>query len=214
MKRVAVLASGRGSNVGALLGAQSVLSSYRVVLVLSNVPGAGALEVAGREGIESLTLPSKGLPRPVHEEMILAAIRDRSVDVLCLAGYMRIIGPEFIRDIGIPVLNVHPSLLPAFPGLRAQRQAIEAGVRWSGATVHFVDTGLDSGPIIVQEPVPVECDDTEETLSRRILAVEHSLYPQALNIVALNRYEVRGRTVCILDRASERPPESGGAIGP
>ena len=200
MKRVAVLASGRGSNVGALLGAQSVLSSYRVVLVLSNVPGAGALEVAGHEGIESLTLPSKGLPRPLHEEMILAAIRDRSVDVLCLAGYMRIIGPEFIRDIGIPVLNVHPSLLPAFPGLRAQRQAIEAGVRWSGATVHFVDTGLDSGPIIVQEPVPVECDDTEETLSNRILAVEHSLYPRALNIVALNRYEVRGRTVCIMDR--------------
>lgn len=119
---------------------------------------------------------------------------------------MRIVGAEFISKVDIPILNVHPSLLPSFPGLKAQKQAIEAGVRWSGATVHFVDSGLDSGPIILQEPVKVEYGDTEEGLSARILATEHTLYPRALDIVALNRFEIFGRSVRVFDDPRPEPP--------
>ena len=198
MKRVAVLASGRGSNLAALIAAQSTFSSYRVSLVLANTRDAGALEVAGRWGVEALCVPHRGLLRQTHEERLLTAIDGRDVDLLCLAGYMRILSSDFIRALSIPILNIHPSLLPAFPGMHAQRQAHDAGVRWSGATVHFVDAGLDTGPILLQQPVRVKQDDTEASLSARILEAEQEIYPQALNLVALAQYEIVGRRTRIL----------------
>lgn len=195
MSRVAVFASGRGSNLSALLAAQERFGSYRVELVISNVGGSGALVLAEKAGIETLLLQSRGVSREEHDRALVNAVLGRSIDVVCLAGYMRILGPTFIGAFPGPVLNVHPSLLPAFPGMHAQKQAIEAGVRWSGATVHFVDQGLDTGPIVLQEPVPVRTDDSEQSLSLRILEKEHQIYPEALNLVARKKFEVRGRKV-------------------
>ena len=195
MKRVAVLASGRGSNLAALIAAQSAFTSYRVALVVSNVDGSGALALARDAQVEALSVPSRGLPRDEHERLVASALSSRSIDMVCLAGYMRVLGLTFMDGIRLPILNIHPSLLPAFPGMHAQRQAIVAGVRWSGATVHFVDAGLDSGPIILQEPVRVEPEDTDGSLSARILEAEHALYPQAVDIVARGAYEIRDRTV-------------------
>jgi phosphoribosylglycinamide formyltransferase-1 len=195
VKRVAVLASGRGSNLGALIAAQSLFPSYRVTVALSNVHSSGALALAAHAGVEALCVPGRGLAREVHEGMLLDALRARSIDIVCLAGYMRVLTSTFIDGVKRPILNIHPSLLPAFPGMHAQHQAVEAGVRWSGATVHFVDSGLDSGPILLQEPVPVLPDDTEYELAARILEVEHRLYPQAVDIVACDAYEILGRVV-------------------
>jgi phosphoribosylglycinamide formyltransferase-1 len=195
VKRVAVFASGQGSNLGALIRAQPIFSSYQVVLVISNVPSSGALLLAQGAAIEAISAPSRGLGREDHERLVLDAIASRSIDLVCLAGYMRVLGPAFIGGFFGPILNIHPSLLPSFPGMHAQKQALEAGVRWSGATVHFVDAGLDSGPIIHQEPVRVEPDDTEASLSARILETEHRLYPRAVDVVARHDYEILGRTV-------------------
>lgn len=198
MSRVAVFASGRGSNLGALVAAQAGLDSYRVALVATNVAGCGALSAAHEAGIEALCLPSRGLPRLEHDLALLEAVRIRDIDMICLAGYMRVLGREFIDGFDGPILNIHPSLLPAFPGMHAQRQALEAGVRWTGATAHLVDAGLDTGPILVQEPVKVEPDDDEASLSRRILAVEHRLYPAAADIVARKAFVLNGRKVRLL----------------
>ncbi len=195
MKRVAVLASGRGSNLAALLRAQAVYPSYRVVLVLSNVEGSGALSLARDASVEAVCVPSRGVSRDDHERALLALLASRTVDLICLAGYMRVLTPVLIDGFSGPILNIHPFLLPAFPGMHAQKQALDAGVRWSGATVHFVDPGLDSGPILLQEPVRVHPDDSEDLLSARILETEHRLYPQALDIVARDAYEIKGRTV-------------------
>jgi phosphoribosylglycinamide formyltransferase-1 len=200
VKRVAVLASGRGSNLAALLGAQPAFPAYRVSLVLSNVDASGALALAQQASVEALCVPSRGVAREEHEQALVAALISRSIDLVCLAGYMRVLSPGFISSVARPILNIHPSLLPAFPGLHAQMQALDAGVRWSGATVHFVDAGLDSGPIILQEPVKVDKDDTEASLSLRILETEHKLYPRALDIVARGAYEIRGRTVYLQDQ--------------
>lgn len=195
MKRVAVFASGRGSNLGALIAAQKEFPSFHVVLVISNVAGSGALALAAEAGIEVLCIPSRGVDRSSHEQSLLAAVKARSIDLICLAGYMRVLGAGFIDGFGGPILNIHPSLLPSFPGMHAQRQAWEAGVLWTGATVHFVDSGLDSGPIVLQEPVPVLPDDTETSLSARVLEAEHRLFPRAVDRVARSNYEVRGRRV-------------------
>lgn len=195
MKRVAVLASGRGSNLGALIAAQAQHPSYQVVVALSNVESSGSLALAGQAGVEALCIPSRGLTREVHEGRLLQALRARSIEIVCLAGYMRVLTSAFIDGVAMPILNIHPSLLPAFPGMHAQRQALEAGVRWSGATVHFVDSGLDSGPILLQEPVAVKPDDSESALAARILEVEHRLYPQAVDIVARDAYQIMGRVV-------------------
>jgi phosphoribosylglycinamide formyltransferase-1 len=195
VKRVAVLASGRGSNLGALIAAQTLFPSYRVTVALSNVESSGGLALAAQAGVEALCLPSRGLTREVHEGMLVDALRARSIDIVCLAGYMRVLTSAFIDGVERPILNIHPSLLPAFPGMHAPKQAVEAGVRWSGATVHFVDSGLDSGPILLQEPVPVWPDDTESELAARILEVEHRLYPQAVDVVARGAYEILGRVV-------------------
>lgn len=195
MKRVAVLVSGRGSNLGALIAAQARFPSYRITVALSNVESSGGLALAAQEGVEALCIPSRGLTREVHEAMLMDALGARSTDIVCLAGYMRVLTPAFIDGVKRPILNIHPSLLPAFPGMHAQRQAVEAGVRWSGATVHFVDSGLDSGPILLQEPVPISPEDTESELAARILEVEHRLYPQAVDVVARGAYEIVGRVV-------------------
>lgn len=195
MKRVAVLASGRGSNLAALIEAQSRFGSYRVSLVISNIAGAGALALAGRAGIEAVCIPSRGVPRVEHEQAILDRLRSEAPDVICLAGYMRVLGATFIEAVGAPILNIHPSLLPAFPGLHAQAQALAAGVRIAGATVHFVDSGLDSGPIVAQEAVRVTSDDTEDTLTARILELEHRIYPEVVDIVSRGAYWVEGRRV-------------------
>jgi phosphoribosylglycinamide formyltransferase 1 len=195
VSRVAVFASGRGSNLSALLAAQERFSSYRVVLVATNVQGCGAAILSEQAGIETRFLPSRGVSRKEHDQALVAAVLSRAIDVVCLAGYMRILGPAFIEAFPGPVMNVHPSLLPAFPGMHAQKQAIDAGVRWSGATVHFVDQGLDTGPIILQEPVRVFAEDTEQSLSLRILEKEHQIYPDALDLVARKKFEVRGRKV-------------------
>ena len=195
MKRVAVLASGRGSNLGALIAAQSRLTSYRVALVVSNVPSSGALTLAAEAGIETLSIPSRGVDRGAHERAVLAALQARSIDLICLAGYMRVLGPEFIARFEGPILNIHPSLLPSFPGMHAQRQALEAGVKWTGATVHFVDSGLDSGPILLQEPVRVDPNDDEPSLSARVLELEHRLFPAAVDLVARNNYQIHGKRV-------------------
>lgn len=197
MKRIAVLASGRGSNLAALMAAQGGFPSYGVALVVSNVEGSGALALAREASVEGVCLPSRDVPRQDHELAMLNLIDRRSIDIVCLAGYMRILGPTLVKGLARPILNIHPSLLPAFPGLRAPKQAIEAGVRWSGATVHFVDAGLDSGPIVLQEPVRVEPNDDEASLSARILETEHRIYPSALDIVSRGAYEIRGRTVCL-----------------
>lgn len=198
MKRVAVLASGRGSNLGALLASQATFHSYGVKLVISNVESSGGLALAAQAGVEALSIPSRGLAREDHEQRLLAALEARDVDIVCLAGFMRVLTPAFIDRLSRPILNIHPSLLPAFPGMHAQQQALAAGVRWSGATVHFVDSGLDTGPILLQEPVPVMTEDTESALSQRILEVEHRLYPQAVDIVAQGGYEILGRVVRVL----------------
>lgn len=195
MKRVAVFASGRGSNLGALIAAQSRLTSYRVALVVSNVPSSGALTLAAEAGIETLLIPSRGVDRGAHERAVLAALQARSIDLICLAGYMRVLGPEFIARFEGPILNIHPSLLPSFPGMHAQRQALEAGVKWTGATVHFVDSGLDSGPILLQEPVRVDPNDDEPSLSARVLELEHRLFPAAVDLVARNNYQIHGKRV-------------------
>jgi phosphoribosylglycinamide formyltransferase-1 len=195
VKRVAVLASGRGSNLGALIAAQARFGSYQLSLLVSNVANSGALLLAQNASIEALTIPSREVERSLQEQAVFEALSSRAIDVVCLAGYMRVLSSSFIDRLSKPILNIHPSLLPAFPGLHAQRQALEAGVRLSGATVHFVDSGLDTGPILLQASVVVEQDDTEASLSARILEAEHRLYPQAVDLVAGDRYEIRGRLV-------------------
>jgi phosphoribosylglycinamide formyltransferase-1 len=203
--RIGVLASGGGTNLQALLDAcADGRVDGRVALVLSNVPGAGALERAARAGVPGDCLPSKGqADRAAYDAALVERMRAARVDLVCLAGYMRIVTPSFLQAFapspasrGCPrVLNIHPALLPSFPGLHAQRQALAAGVKLSGCTVHFVDEGTDTGPIVAQAAVPVLPGDTEETLSARILAEEHRLYPQVVAWVAAGRLALDGRTV-------------------
>lgn len=198
--RTAVLASGRGSNLQALLeAAQKGEIPIEIVTVGSDQADALALKRAQAAGISIRVFPSADYPdRWAQEEDILIWLRENKADLLLLAGYMRVLSREFIRQVKIPILNIHPSLLPAFPGLHAQRQAVDYGVKVSGCTVHFVDEGLDSGPIILQETVPVFPDDTEESLANRILEVEHRLYPEAVRLLAAGRLKVQDRHVSVL----------------
>ena len=184
--RVGILISGRGSNMAALLAA---MKDGRVaadpVVVVSNVPGAAGLEHAQAQGVATAVVDHKSTkPRDAHDRAVLEVLRRHRVDLVCLAGYMRFLSPTFIEAYRGRILNIHPSLLPAFPGLDAQRQALEAGVKVSGCTVHLVDETLDHGPILLQSAVPVLPDDTVETLSARILEQEHRLYPEALALLA------------------------------
>jgi len=194
--RVAVLLSGRGSNLVALADAcERGEVPARIVLVLSNRPDAPGLVRARERGIPAEGLPSRGMSREEHERRLAAAIAASGAEWVCLAGYMRILSAGFLKHFSHRVLNIHPALLPSFPGLDAQRQAWEHGVKVSGCTVHFVDDGCDSGAIILQRPVSVRDDDTAETLSARILEQEHLAYPTALRMLLTRRWQLRGRRV-------------------
>lgn len=192
--RLAILISGRGSNMVALVDAvqSGAIPNTEVAIVLSDQPSAAGLEKARERGVETSVIERRGRTRAEHDREILAELCARQVDLVCLAGYMRILSAEFIESLRGRILNIHPSLLPLFPGLNPQQQALEHGAQVSGCTVHFVDETLDGGPIIARREVPVRDDDTVETLSARILVEEHKLYPQAV-IMALNQLEAAAR---------------------
>lgn len=200
--RTAILASGRGSNLQALIDAcKKGNLPIQIVAVGSDQPETGALQRAEAAGIPTRVFLVRDYPhRQAQEEDLLIWMRENRVELLLLAGYMRVLGPKFIRQANFPVMNIHPSLLPSFPGLHAQRQAVEYGVKVSGCTVHLVDEGLDSGPIILQEAVPVLPGDTEESLAQRILTVEHRIYPEAVRLWVLGKVERTGRKVQILQK--------------
>jgi phosphoribosylglycinamide formyltransferase 1 len=201
--RVGVLASGRGSNFHALAAAaRNGRIPADLVLVVSDRPEAMVLALARAEGIEAVVVDPKEHPgREAHDKAVIDQLEARRVGLVCLAGYMRILGPRFVEHFRGRLLNVHPALLPAFPGLHAQRQALEHGVRVAGATVHFVDEGTDTGPIVLQAAVPVMPDDTEATLSERILAEEHRIYPEAVRLFAEGRLQIDGPRVRIKEGA-------------
>lgn len=224
MIRLGVLASGGGTNLQAILDATGAGGGPRridaeVAVVLSNVPGAGALARAERTGVAAELLPSKGVPREAYDLSLVERLRAHRVDLVCLAGYMRLVSPAFLRAFGPTpetrgcprVVNVHPGLLPSFPGLHAQRQCLDYGARFAGCTVHFVDEGTDTGPVIVQAVVPVLPDDDEAALAARVLAEEHRLYPQAIHWFAQGRLSVEGRRVRV---AGARPPPPGALENP
>jgi phosphoribosylglycinamide formyltransferase 1 len=195
-KRLGILISGRGSNFLAIADA---IGAHRldaeIAIVISNRADAPGIALAQQRGLHVLSLPSKGLDREAYDRQLIDELRKSRVDLVCLAGYMRILSGHFIREFHQRILNIHPSLLPAFPGLDAQHQALEHGVKFSGCTVHFVEEGLDSGPIISQAVVPVLADDTAETLSARILKEEHRIYPEAIALVLSGRYRIEARRV-------------------
>ncbi|MGI6649123.1 MAG: phosphoribosylglycinamide formyltransferase [Bacillota bacterium] len=195
--RLAVLASGRGSNLQAIIDSiKNGTLAAQVVVVISDNPEALALERARQEGIPAVSLrPAEYSTKNEYEQRLVEVCEDSQADLVVLAGYMRILGSTFLKRFPNRVVNIHPALLPSFPGLHAQRQAIEYGVRFSGCTVHFVDEGMDTGPIILQAVVPVQANDTEETLAERILVQEHQLYPQALNLIARGLIQIEGRRV-------------------
>jgi len=197
--RLGVLASGRGSNLGAILAAIAAgQCPARVVVVVSDRGGAAALTRARSAGVEAVHVdPQAYADRAAFDRAMSEVLTKHAVDLVCLAGYMRLLSPGLVSAFRGRILNVHPALLPAFPGLHAQRQALEHGVKVAGATVHLVDEGVDTGPIVLQASVPVRDDDTEETLSTRILAEEHRLYPEAIRLYAEGRLEVAGRRVRI-----------------
>ena len=205
--RLGVLASGRGSNLQAIIDAiEAGRLPARLAVVVSDREQAPALGRAARHGAPALSVsPKDHGDRAAYDRALRQTLHAHGVELVCLAGFLRILGPELIRPLAGRVMNIHPSLLPAFPGLDAQRQALDWGVRVTGATVHFVDEGVDTGPIIVQEAVAVLAGDTAETLSERILAVEHRLYPRAIRLYAEERLRIVGRRVHI-DPAEARPP--------
>ena len=195
-KRLGILISGRGSNFLAIADA---IAGHRldaeIAVVISNHPEAPGLAAAYQLNLPAVALPSKGLDRETYDRQLIAELQKNRVDLVCLAGYMRILSGHFIREYSQRIVNIHPSLLPAFPGLDAQHQALEHGAKFSGCTVHFVEEGLDSGPIIAQAVVPVLAADTAESLSARILKEEHRIYPEALGLVLSGKYRIEGRRV-------------------
>ena len=200
MKKLGVLISGRGSNLQALIDAQGRGElGGEVAVVVSNVETAAGLERASKAGIPTVVRSHKGKRREDYDAEVVEVLREHDVDLVCLAGFMRLLSPVFVRAFPGRILNIHPALLPAFPGLDAQKQAVEHGVKVSGATVHLVDEGLDSGAIVAQEAVPVRSDDTAETLAARILEAEHRLYPRAVRLLLGGRCRVEGRHVIVED---------------
>ena len=196
MKNLGILLSGRGSNFEAI--ADNVASGKldaNIAVVISNRADAGGIESARRRGLTTLIIPSKGKAREEHDREVVAALRDHKVDLICLAGYMRLLSPWFVQQFPNRILNIHPALLPAFPGLEAQKQAFEYGVKVSGCTVHFVDENLDHGAILVQKVVPVLDSDDEHTLASRILEQEHIAYTEAIRIALEGKYAIEGRRV-------------------
>jgi phosphoribosylglycinamide formyltransferase-1 len=195
MKNIGVLLSGRGSNFKAIAENISAgkIPDAQISIVISNKPDAGGLEIARQLGLNAVVIPSKGKEREEHDREVAAALQKHQVDLVCLAGYMRLLSPWFVRQFPQRVLNIHPSLLPAFPGLEAQEQAFAYGVKVAGCTVHFVDDELDHGAIIVQKAIPVLESDDEHTLAQRILEQEHIAYSEAINVVLAGKFEVAGR---------------------
>jgi len=204
MKNLGILLSGRGSNFEAIAANVSAgrISDAQIAVVISNKSDAGGIETAHRLGLTTLVIPSKGKEREDHDREVVAALKKHKVDLVCLAGYMRLLSPWFVQQFPHRILNIHPSLLPAFPGLEAQEQAYAYGVKVAGCTVHFVDEELDHGAIIVQKAIPVHDTDDEHTLSARILEQEHIAYSEAINIVLSGKYEVVGRKLVMNARAS------------
>ena len=196
MKNLGILLSGRGSNFEAI--ADNVASGKldaNIAVVISNKADAAGIESARRRKLNALVIPSRGKVREEHDREVVAALRQCKVDLVCLAGYMRLLSPWFVQQFPNRILNIHPSLLPAFPGLDAQKQAFEYGVKVSGCTVHFVDDNLDHGAIILQRTVPVLPGDDEHTLAARILEQEHIAYSEAIELVLEERYSIQGRKV-------------------
>ncbi|MFU8855613.1 MAG: phosphoribosylglycinamide formyltransferase [Deferrisomatales bacterium] len=202
--RLGVLASGGGSNLQSILDAAAGgMLDARVAVVVSDNPEALALERARRAGVAAEVVPVAGAPREEHDRRVTAALGRHGADTVALAGYMRLVGPVLLRAFPGRVLNIHPALLPAFPGLHVHAQVLAHGAKFSGCTVHFVDEGTDTGPIILQAVVPVRDDDTPEALAARILREEHRIYPQALQYLAEGRLRVEGRRVRV------EPPSPG-----
>ena len=195
MNRLGILLSGRGSNFLAIADgiAAGKIPDTEIAVVISNKPHAPGIEAAQARSLNAQVIQSKGLSRAEHDSAIVKCLREHGVDLVCLAGYMRLISSAFLEAFPNRILNIHPSLLPAFPGLDAQRQALEYGVQISGCTVHFVDENLDHGVIVVQRSVPVLPDDDEHSLSNRILEQEHIAYSEAIGMVLSGKYEIRGR---------------------
>ncbi len=196
MKRLGILLSGRGSNFEAIADSVAAGSiDAQIAVVIGNRAEARGLEVARQRGLNAVSIPSKGLDREIYDRMLVAELQRNAVDLVCLAGFMRLLSASFIREFPNRILNIHPSLLPAFPGLDAQHQALAHGVKITGCTVHFVDEDLDAGPILIQAGVPVLNDDTVEALSARILSEEHRIYSEAIRLVLAGTYRVEGRRI-------------------
>ena len=196
-KRIGVLLSGRGSNFEALAESVSAgrIPDAEIAIVISNQPDAQGLKRAEERGIPSRMIPSKGLQREAYDRQVVAVLQEYKVDLICLAGYMRLLSSYFVAAFPQKILNIHPSLLPSFPGLESQKQALEHGVKFAGCTVHFVDENLDAGPIIQQAVVPVLDGDDEHTLSERILREEHRIYSEAAKLILEEKYRIVGRRV-------------------
>jgi phosphoribosylglycinamide formyltransferase-1 len=198
VSRLGILISGRGSNFEAI--ADHIASGFlhaEIAVVIASRPETHGMEAARLRGLNAICIASKGLDREIYDRLLLAELQKHGVDLVCLAGFMRLLSASFIRQFPQRILNIHPSLLPAFPGLDAQHQALAHGVRITGCTAHFVDEELDAGPIIAQAAVPVLDDDTLETLSARILNEEHRIYSEAIRIVLANQYRIEGRRVIL-----------------
>ncbi len=195
MKNLGILLSGRGSNFEAIARnvASGAIPDARIAVVISNRADAGGIETAKRLGLQTLVIPSKGKQREDHDREVVTALQQHKVDLVCLAGYMRLLSPWFVKQFPHRILNIHPSLLPAFPGLEAQQQAFAYGVKIAGCTVHFVDEELDHGAIIVQKAVPVLENDDEHTLAARILEQEHIAYSEAISKVLRENFDISGR---------------------
>lgn len=195
--KIGILISGRGSNMSALIEAVKTgkIPNSEIAVVISDKPDAAGLQKALEKGVQTIVIERRNRTRREHDAETIAELKKRAVELICLAGYMRLLSAEFIEAFCNRIVNIHPSLLPSFPGLEAQRQAFEYGVKFSGCTVHFVDEGLDSGAIIAQKVVPVLNDDTIETLSARILEQEHQLYVEAVSLIVQRNYHLKGRRV-------------------
>jgi phosphoribosylglycinamide formyltransferase 1 len=197
IKRIGVLLSGRGSNFEAL--ADSIVAgripNAEISIVISNRPDAPGIDRAKGRNIRGMVIPSKGLEREPYDRQVVAVLKEREVDLVCLAGYMRLLSPFFVAAFPNRILNIHPSLLPSFPGLESQKQALDYGAKFAGCTVHFVDENLDAGPIILQAAVPIEDQDTEASLSGKILREEHRIYTEAVKLVLAGNYKITGRRV-------------------
>ena len=196
MRRLGILLSGRGSNFEAI--ADSIAANRLdadIAVVISNRRSARGLEIARDRGLTAVAIPSMGMEREIYDQLLIEELRKNDVELICLAGFMRLLSARFVAAFPGRILNIHPSLLPSFPGLDAQHQALQHGVKITGCTVHLVDEQLDSGPIILQAAVPVLDDDSIETLSQRILAEEHRIYTQAIGIILGGRFKIVGRRV-------------------